>query len=82
MKIRAPDAAQRLFGDALQSRGPYNQEHSLLHGSRLCDAALHTAARPGHEKWFYEPPFAMASAKERSTISAASSFCLIRPQRK
>jgi|GEM_PF-4233722 hypothetical protein len=49
-RTRAPDAAQRLFGGALQSRGPLPRIHpSQAPGSRLCAAAFHAAARPGHE---------------------------------
>jgi hypothetical protein len=43
-RSRAPDAAQRVRG-ALLIRGP----DAHAGGSRLCAAALHAAARPGHE---------------------------------
>jgi hypothetical protein len=49
LRSRAPDAAQRFCG-ALQSRGPCLPAIRIASGSRLCAAAVHAAARPGHEK--------------------------------
>jgi hypothetical protein len=47
LRSRAPDAVQRPFGGALLSRGP-SLHMPCRSGSRLCAAALHAAARPGH----------------------------------
>ena len=47
-KSRAPDAAQRYFSGALQSRGPCISECAALWVPALRSNAESVAARPGH----------------------------------
>jgi len=47
MHSRAPDAAQRVFAVRYRAGAHASTEHGAS-GSRLCAAAFHAAARPGH----------------------------------
>jgi len=54
-RSRAPDAAQRRFDDALQSRGPCGSAFCGLLGPGSAQQRKNAAARPGHERGEHSP---------------------------
>ncbi|BBO07863.1 hypothetical protein BwSH20_49410 [Bradyrhizobium ottawaense] len=55
-RSHAPDAAQRFFSDALQSRGPRGSKCCGFLGPGSAQQRKIAAARPGHEsggRWYF-----------------------------